>query len=81
MTSDEIEQGAREQAMRIAGGLMEQDHQIEPGKEIVALIAYLQKLGTYMEVDAGEAVPEEAAGVIKPSLPDETREAVTTAEL
>ncbi|MEX2578984.1 MAG: cytochrome-c oxidase, cbb3-type subunit I [Verrucomicrobiales bacterium] len=92
MTPEEIEQGAREQALGIAAGLVDEKVTIladkdgrEPrtaaeardhlaSKEIVALIAYLQKLGTYQDVEKEAGEPEDFdPGLIKPGLPDDRR--------
>ena len=91
MTPDEIEQGAREQALGIAEGLVGEQVKIpvgkgekEPrtaaeardhlaGKEIVALIAYLQKLGTFEEVEPGEEIEKPGIDFYRPSIPDEQR--------
>jgi len=40
----------REQANIIAGGLQEQGYDADENKEIIALIAYLQRLGTDIQV-------------------------------
>jgi cytochrome c oxidase cbb3-type subunit I/II len=76
-TKDEIEQQAREQGMEIARSLFEGGSPVsyEPMKnassqelvrhfsesEVVALIAYIQKLGTYREIE--KATPPEANGL------------------
>jgi cytochrome c oxidase cbb3-type subunit I/II len=81
MTRDEIEQGAREQAVQLADRLRTEGLYIEPGKEVVALIAYLQKLGSFEEVEPG-GEGERPRRLLEPALPDETRrEAVAPARL
>jgi cytochrome c oxidase cbb3-type subunit I/II len=76
-TKDEIEQQAREQGMEIARSLFEGGSPVsyEPMKnassqelvrhfsesEVVALIAYIQKLGAYREIE--KATPPEANGL------------------
>jgi cytochrome c oxidase cbb3-type subunit I/II len=47
MTSDEIEQKAIEQSMKISSELKQIDPNIDPASKVVALIAYLQSLGSY----------------------------------
>lgn len=89
MSPAEIEQGAREQALGIAQGLVDENVVIPPdskgrepkdrteardklaGSEIVAVIAYLQKLGTFEEVE-GKQKPMIPSG--KPNVPDKFRE-------
>jgi len=82
-SKDEIEQQAREQGMAIARSLFEGDAPVgyEPMKgaskeelvrhfsesQVVAMIAYVQKLGSYHEIDAKE-LPE-----AKPMDPDSYR--------
>ncbi len=51
-SDEEIIQHAQLQAEDIAEGLVNEDKYTEPETELVALIAYLQKLGTYEEVGA-----------------------------
>lgn len=90
MTPEEIEQGAREQALEIATTLVESQVKIpvskdgkEPAteteardhlasKQIVSLIAYLQKLGTYDEIKKGEQEPTKPQGIL-PGIPDKLR--------
>jgi cytochrome c oxidase cbb3-type subunit I/II len=91
MTPEEIEQHAREQALKISEGLVTENVTNVPGKageepktaaeakthlagkEIIALIAYLQKLGSYEEVQPKEPEPVEPR-LFKPGLPDTFRE-------
>ncbi len=59
-TDEDIFHHARTQANLIADRLREAGHYADPETEIVALIAYLQKLGTFESVDkfgAGEGMP------------------------
>ena len=90
MTPEEIEQNAREQALEIAQGLVDEEVKIVPekgvdepgspaeardhlaGKQIIALIAYLQKLGSYEDVVPKEADPIEPR-IFKPGIPDKLR--------
>jgi cytochrome c oxidase cbb3-type subunit I/II len=59
LSEEEIQAQVDEQAAEIVASLAEEGAIVEPEKEIVALIAYLQKLGTYREaqqkIDAAEA--------------------------
>lgn len=89
MTPEEIEQHAREQALEIAQGLVNENVVIpadkdgkEPaspeeardhlaGKEIVALISYLQKLGSFEPVEKGDKPVEPR--IFKPGIPDQFR--------
>jgi cytochrome c oxidase cbb3-type subunit I/II len=50
MTDEEIEKSVKEQSATIAKGLRKEGNYIEPDREIVALIAYLQQLGKYEKV-------------------------------
>ncbi len=76
MTKDEILQGALEQATKIAITLVDAEGVDIPGaehiesrseaiahlkdKQIIALIAYLQKLGSYEDLEGGDADPSDA---------------------
>ncbi len=91
MTPDEIEQGAREQALEIAGRLVEKQVKIplakghaEPtdansardylaGTQVVALIAYLQKLGSFEEVAPKKKTPGQSPNPLRFGIPDEYR--------
>jgi cytochrome c oxidase cbb3-type subunit I/II len=64
MTRDEIEQGAREQAMKIAEGLKQTDPNVDPESQIIALIAYLQALGKYDDLQA--PAPPAATAAVAP---------------
>ena len=80
MSRDEIEQGAIEQGITIAADLKKAGAFALPDSEIVALIAYLQKIGQ------SEAPPEKAKEQpwnnqpfpVKPALPDKYRTANST---
>ncbi|MEM7383376.1 MAG: cytochrome-c oxidase, cbb3-type subunit I [Verrucomicrobiota bacterium] len=70
LTRDEIEQNAIEQASTIARDLRETDRIfVDPDRQIIALIAYLQKLGRFEEIPEGEHTDNPR----KLSLPDERR--------
>ncbi|MEZ5299428.1 MAG: cytochrome-c oxidase, cbb3-type subunit II [Verrucomicrobiales bacterium] len=87
MTRDEIEQSAIEQGTEIAKRLVEKgvpyygggDEPKTPAdmiaelhdKQIVALIAYLQKLGTFEEIAPKD---ESEPGMLRPNTPDAHRE-------
>ena len=91
MTPEEIEQGAREQALAIATRLVGEKVRIpvkegvkEPaneteardhlaGKQIIAIIAYLQKLGAYDEVAPPEKPEPTEPRTITPGIPDDFR--------
>jgi cytochrome c oxidase cbb3-type subunit I/II len=93
MTPEEIEQGAREQALKIATGLVGEKVRIairegekEPtndteardhlaGKQIISLIAYLQKLGSYDVVAPPEKPAPTKPRTIMPGIPDDFRKA------
>ena len=75
MTSSEIMDKARVQADVIVSDLKTNGHYTEPNKKIVALIAYLQKLGAYDEVEPRKV--DETP--LKPRLPDANRRQKTTA--
>ena len=69
--ADEIRQGALDQAMGISEDLKANGAYVDPESQIVALIAYLQKLGTYKEIGKdGKAVPLPEMG---PGVPDDHR--------
>ncbi len=90
MTPEEIEQGAREQALAIAKSLGEKQVNIPVGKDgkepateteardhlaskqIVSLIAYLQKLGTSEPIEKAGPAPTEPQGIL-PGIPDKLR--------
>ncbi len=71
MTANVIRDKAERQALEIAKTLREDDKIfIEHDRQIVALIAYLQKLGTYEDVEGeGGGTP----GLLKPDVPDNYR--------
>ena len=47
-------QDLQEQAAQIAQGLSENNIEVTPDREIIALIAYLQRLGTDIRAEAGK---------------------------
>lgn len=55
MTPEEVQAQIDEQAQGIVDSLHEEYRTADKDKKIVALIAYLQKLGTYEDVDAAQA--------------------------
>lgn len=91
MTPEEIEQHAREQALAISTGLVEEKVRILVGKgetepktkqeardqlaskEIIALIAYLQKLGTYEEMEESGGKGFDSLEFLAPQIPDANR--------
>jgi cytochrome c oxidase cbb3-type subunit I/II len=52
----------RSQAARVAGGLRQGGFEIEDDREIVALVAYLQRLGTDIKTAGGSSAPLVAEG-------------------
>ena len=69
--ADEIQQKALDQATEISMDLKKEGAYVAPEKQIIAVIAYLQKLGTFEELDASGApvpLPE-----MKPGVPDAHR--------
>jgi cytochrome c oxidase cbb3-type subunit I/II len=52
MTPEEIQKSVAEQSASVAKDLRKEGNYIEPDREIVALIAYLQQLGKYEKVNA-----------------------------
>lgn len=79
LTSDEIKDQARAQAISISKVLNDQGRKVEPDREIIAMIAYLKKLGTYEET--GLPLPATPAGpeapAFQPTLPDAHRRNVS----
>ena len=91
MTPNEIEQGAREEALKIAQSLVDEKVDIPPGpdgkqpataqqatnylseKRVVALIAYLQKLGSFEKVEPTRGEQSNKPRVIRPAIPDKQR--------
>ncbi len=76
MTADVIIDNARKQAFDIAQGLRDEGRNAEPDKQIIALIAYLQKIGTYEEVkkEKEEVKPGERPSTPLFDSPDKRRE-------
>jgi cytochrome c oxidase cbb3-type subunit I/II len=77
MTSDEIKDDARRQALEIHSILKGQQTWVDPDREVIALVAYLKKLGTW--VDAKEEAEPEPRGGFKPGDPDHYRPAPAAA--
>jgi cytochrome c oxidase cbb3-type subunit I/II len=88
MSKDEIQQNALEQGMTIRMDLETNGAYVTEDSQMVAVIAYLQKLGSYVDLAAEEeegilpapALPAEPRGPIKPSLPDATRDEIKTTQ-
>jgi cytochrome c oxidase cbb3-type subunit I/II len=98
MTPEEIEQGAREQALAIATRLIASQVRIPErkdgknpktpveardylaGRQAIALIAYLQKLGSFDMVEADPKAPDKLPSGILPGIPDEQRVGKPNAE-
>ncbi len=70
LDADELEAWTMEQAREIARELRESGSYVAPEKQVVALIAYMQKLGTYRDVADGEQAfgPESGGEDLKPKL-------------
>ena len=75
MTKDEIEQRAIEQGVAIATDLKAAGAFAKPNSQIVALIAYLQKLGQFEKPaeDPGKTPWVNESFPIKPGVPDKFR--------
>jgi len=71
-TADQIDQAARDQAVKIAKGLKDVGAYVDPDTQMVALIAYLQKLGQFDAVakPADTNPPPPARSI---SVPDRQR--------
>ncbi len=78
MTADEIKMQALEQAVKIAEELKAQGKVAAPDTQIVALIAYLQKLGKFdtPEVER-KLTPHGVPFPLQPALPDSHRKTVS----
>jgi cytochrome c oxidase cbb3-type subunit I/II len=77
MPADEIKDQAKAQAIKIHEVLKGQNTWVEPDREIIALVAYLKKLGTWEAVKGGETGPPEVPPVFIPGNPDEHRDTIT----
>jgi cytochrome c oxidase cbb3-type subunit I/II len=78
MDGTEIKTKAIEQGIKIVEELKTQGKQASPDTKIVALIAYLQKLGKYDVPKIEEKLQGTPQGIpfpIKPGLPDKFRSA------
>ena len=75
LTSDAIKDQARSQAIAISQVLHTQGRSIPPDREVVALIAYLTKLGAYQEVGLPSPPPPSPLRQpsLQPDLPDTHR--------
>jgi cytochrome c oxidase cbb3-type subunit I/II len=81
MSGDEIKQKAIEQGIEVVGRLKEKGISASPDTEIVALIAYLMKLGQYDTPEVEERLTDERQGLpfpLKPGDPDKFRTGVKT---
>ena len=78
MSADEIKMKALEQAVKIAEELKAQGKVAAPDTQIVALIAYMQKLGKYDTPEVEKKLaPQGVPFPLKPALPDSHRKSVT----
>ena len=82
MTTAEIQDSAKAQAISIHNILKGQQTWVDPDREIIALIAYLKKLGTWHEVKPGSAPAGDPGRGEPPGLkfdnPDNYRRVTTT---
>ncbi len=72
-TRDEIQQNALEQGLAMQTGLEREGVFLRAESSMVALIAYLQKLGSYREVEAAPATPGRRP-FLSPDVPDAHRD-------
>ena len=81
MEATEIKMKALEQGVAIAKGLADQGIVVMPDRQIVAVIAYLQKLGHYDVPEIENKLGKTPLGVPfpKPGSPDVYRAATTAA--
>lgn len=78
MTADEIKMQALEQAVKIAEELKAQGKVAAPDTQIVALIAYLQKLGKFDTPEVERKLsPQGVPFPLQPALPDSHRKTVS----
>ena len=78
MTADEIKMQALEQAVKIAEELKAQGKVAAPDTQIVALIAYLQKLGKFDTPEVEQKLsPQGVPFPLQPALPDSHRKTVS----
>ena len=78
MTADEIKMQALEQAVKIAEELKAQGKVAAPDTQIVALIAYLQKLGKFDTAEVERKLsPQGVPFPLQPALPDSHRKTVS----
>ncbi|MEM8954662.1 MAG: cytochrome-c oxidase, cbb3-type subunit I [Verrucomicrobiota bacterium] len=86
MTRDEIQQSALEQGMTIRQDLETSGAYVAEDSQMVAIIAYLQKLGSFVDTTAEPEeempppIPSQPRGPIEPAIPDNTRDNATTAQ-
>ena len=83
MTKEEIRQMAEDQAVGIAKDLKAAGKYVKHDRQIIALIAYLQKLGDYQEIgdDGGEGEKDgvQPPGFFDFSIPDKFKKATASA--
>jgi cytochrome c oxidase cbb3-type subunit I/II len=78
MDGTEIKMKALEQGAKIATELKKSNIVVRPDSEMVAIIAYLQKLGQFDAVETEESQPGQKPGLpfpLKPVIPDSVRRA------
>jgi cytochrome c oxidase cbb3-type subunit I/II len=76
MTADEIKDKAQKQAITIAEGLKAKGLNAVADTKVIALIAYLQKLGLYDTPKVEEKLTDKGKAIfpLKPGVPDKYRE-------
>jgi cytochrome c oxidase cbb3-type subunit I/II len=70
MSADEIKDQAKAQAIKIHEVLKGQQTWVEPDREIIALVAYLKKLGTWAPVKEEEQELPTVPPMFTPGVPD-----------
>ncbi len=83
MSKDEIQQHALDQGVAIAKDLRDRGAYVDPDSEMVAVIAYLQKLGYYRDLKTGLSTsdgPEGPGLEAVPTQPGATPEEAKTAD-
>jgi cytochrome c oxidase cbb3-type subunit I/II len=78
MDATEIKMKALEQGVKIATELKKSNIVVRPDSEMVAVIAYLQKLGQFEQPAVEEALSKKGQGVpfpLTPIIPDNGRRA------
>jgi cytochrome c oxidase cbb3-type subunit I/II len=77
MTRDEIQQSALEQGLEIQVNLEKEGAFVRAESQMAAMIAYLQKLGSYTEVETDPARRSPSRPFLTPDVPDAHRDRST----